>query len=336
MFTTVVVLVVAGLVITSISYRSGGTPKDEGWKPTAMPSRTGGPPLHDFGAIVPTVTGEFGKRADITLPDAAPDGTFAARTLIEGTGPVITDKTYVNVAFTAKNWTTGASIPGSYDQGGTPHVYQNGVHEVVPAMEDPLVGHRVGSRIVVAAPPAAAFRDAGNKEMKVGPKDTLVFVLDVLDAAPPAGTVQGQMTPAPADMPKVTADSANRPLIAVSSQVPAPTALKSTVLVKGTGPVLGKNQPVVVQYTGVLYANGKRFDSSFERGEALGFIMGGQQVIQGWEDGLIGQTVGSRVELVVPPALAYKDKASGDIPPNATLVFVVDILLTGSPVEPVG
>ena len=96
----------------------------------------------------------------------------------------------------------------------------------------------------------------------------------------------------------------------------------------GSGDTAVSGQFVSVHYTGWL-TDGTQFDSSWDKNTTLEADMysGGQHgVIEGWQKGLIGQTVGSQVLLVVPPDQAYGDKKQGSIPANSTLVFVVDIL----------
>jgi peptidylprolyl isomerase len=84
---------------------------------------------------------------------------------------------------------------------------------------------------------------------------------------------------------------------------------------------------LTVDYVGAFYRNGKMFDSSWSRHEPFVFPLGRGEVIEGWERGLIGMRVGGRRELVVPASLAYGKKGSPPtIPPNSTLVFVVDLL----------
>ena len=82
----------------------------------------------------------------------------------------------------------------------------------------------------------------------------------------------------------------------------------------------------MVKYTGWT-TDGKQFDSSWDKNTTFDAdVSSSGQIIQGWKDGLIGQTVGSQVLLVIPPDKGYGNKASGSIPANSTLVFVVDIL----------
>jgi peptidylprolyl isomerase len=101
--------------------------------------------------------------------------------------------------------------------------------------------------------------------------------------------------------------------------------LKTTTLIQGTGPAVKAGQTINVNYVGVTYADGKEFDSSWSRSEAFSFQAGGGNVIKGWDQGLIGVTVGSRVQLDIPAGLAYGDSPSGGQPAGA-LRFVVDVL----------
>ncbi len=94
----------------------------------------------------------------------------------------------------------------------------------------------------------------------------------------------------------------------------------------GTGPVAAAGQTVKVHYTGWL-TNGKKFDSSVDRAEPFTFNLGGRQVIKGWDEGVAGMKVGGKRQLRIPPQLGYGDRgAGGVIPPNATLIFDVELL----------
>ena len=108
------------------------------------------------------------------------------------------------------------------------------------------------------------------------------------------------------------------------------TGLQIEKLVEGQGEQPTAGQIVRVHYTGWL-TNGKKFDSSYDRGELFQFVLGRGQVIQGWDQGVATMRVGDKVKLTIPPELGYGARgAGGVIPPNATLVFEVELLGIGS------
>lgn len=110
---------------------------------------------------------------------------------------------------------------------------------------------------------------------------------------------------------------------------PAPSKLETKDLITGTGAEAKAGETVTVNYVGVLYKGGTEFDASWKRKEPFSFALGKGQVIAGWDQGVAGMKVGGRRELIIPSALAYGAKGSGStIPPNAPLVFVVDLLGT--------
>ena len=96
----------------------------------------------------------------------------------------------------------------------------------------------------------------------------------------------------------------------------------------GTGETAVPGMDVTVHYTGWL-TNGKKFDSSVDRGQPFSFRLGGHQVIKGWDEGVAGMKVGGKRRLEIPPDLGYGSRgAGGVIPPNATLLFDVELLKT--------
>jgi peptidylprolyl isomerase len=109
----------------------------------------------------------------------------------------------------------------------------------------------------------------------------------------------------------------------------APTQLVTKEIIKGTGPEAKAGESVTVNYVGVLFHGGKEFDASWKRSEPFTFTLGRGQVIKGWDEGVAGMKVGGRRELIIPSELAYgKTGSPPTIPPNAPLVFVVDLLGT--------
>jgi len=138
---------------------------------------------------------------------------------------------------------------------------------------------------------------------------------------------QGDPQTPPAGTPKLV-ESSGTPTGFDFTGLPkqAPTKFTNAVLIKGDGDVVAKDQTVTVNYLGVVWGGTTPFDQSFGK-SPFSTKIGVGAVIKGWDQGLIGQTVGSRLILTIPPGMAYGDTGSGEtIPPKSTLVFVVDIL----------
>jgi peptidylprolyl isomerase len=160
-----------------------------------------------------------------------------------------------------------------------------------------------------------------------------------IQQAPSAGATQAQIT-APATTststttsvptPKPPSPLSKKPVVTVPTG-PAPTKLVTKDLITGTGTTAKEGDTVTVNYVGVLYKGGKEFDSSWSRNQTFSTPLTTGSVIPGWVQGIAGMKVGGRRELIIPPNLAYGKAGSGStIPPNSTLVFVVDLLSVSS------
>jgi peptidylprolyl isomerase len=143
-------------------------------------------------------------------------------------------------------------------------------------------------------------------------------------------------TPTPTPTATKVTPSAGERDIATKPKIPkqsgsAPKTLKVEDLIAGNGPAAKSGDKISVRYVGVLYDNGKEFDSSWKRGKAPFQVTLGQgQVIQGWDQGLVGMKVGGRRRLTIPPDLAYGAQGQPPtIPANSTLVFDVDLTKIG-------
>ncbi len=125
-------------------------------------------------------------------------------------------------------------------------------------------------------------------------------------------------------LPAITRDAAGVPSIDFAG-AEMPEGLVVEVLSAGDGPAVVEGQHITVHYSGWLW-DGAKFDSSFDRGESISFPIAYGALIDGWVDGIVGQPVGSKLLLVVPPESGYGFRPMGPIPAGSTLVFVVDVL----------
>jgi peptidylprolyl isomerase len=181
----------------------------------------------------------------------------------------------------------------------------------------------VGSRIVGVVPASGAFGDQGNADVGIGPGQPVVFVLDLVAVVPTQA--EGESTPLPDGFPEVEWDDDGRPTVTIPDADP-PSDLQVATVITGTGAVVGAGDSVTVQYQGVNWTSGEIFDESWGGGVA-NFTTDG--VITGFGDAMVGQTVGSRVVVIIPPDQGYGPSGGN---PNAgisdtdTLVFVIDIL----------
>ena len=151
-------------------------------------------------------------------------------------------------------------------------------------------------------------------------------------AAAPAATTEPAPAPSEPAAAQPSAPAAQTELDPALKEKPVVKAGKGDVtklvvkqLVTGKGPKLTAGQTIQANYVGVTYKDGKQFDSSWDRGQPAEFPVGVGQLIKGWDQGLVGVKVGSRVQLDIPAELAYGEKATGGRPAG-DLRFVVDVL----------
>jgi len=285
------------------------------------------------GASSVTVSGAFGQTPVIKIPAAKAGHALAVKTLIQGTGPVLhtTDTFLSNYAIYLWSGTAHRLVQSTFGStahpGSGPQLLSG---QLLPGLEKALVGQKMGSRVLAVIPPKDGFGSRGNPQVGIKGTDTLVFVVDLIKNF--AGNASATGTPVSdggKGLPTVTAVTGSAPTIKMPASTP-PTTLVTKTLLQGNGPVVIKGQTVVVQYVGATWATGKVFDASWNRSQPFGFTIDAtpSKVIPGWDQGLTGQRVGSRVMLVIPPAEGYGKTGNpqAGIKGTDTLVFVVDIL----------
>ncbi|MEU5881255.1 FKBP-type peptidyl-prolyl cis-trans isomerase [Spirillospora sp. NPDC047279] len=287
------------------------------------------------------VTGALGKAPTVKIPkDLVPDNEFKVTEAITGSGPKLAkgDTAYVKFAF--YQWAKGTGekaesvnkkLNSSWEQQGGGQVMPMTVGSTqVKGLDKGLVGHPAGSRLVLQLPPADGFGEQGS-QMGLTNKDSVVFVVDIMTVIPKNAEAKG--TEKKLDdkkLPKVEAGEPGKgPKITIPKE-DAPKKLQVKTLIEGTGPALAKNDQALVQYVGKLWRDGKTFDESWSKGQPAAFPIGTGGTVPGFDKGLTGVKVGSRVLLVLPPEEGYgkQGNAQAGIKGTDTLVFVVDILGT--------
>jgi FKBP-type peptidyl-prolyl cis-trans isomerase len=295
-------------------------------KPSASSSSSAAANNSSANASV-TVAGAFGTTPVVKIPKLHANNKLTVKTVIPGTGSTVTKSDAMAANFVLYFWsgTSNTLKANTFTQnptviGGT----------MLPGLETALIGQKVGSRVLAVIPPADGYGTSGNSQLGITGSTTLVFVIDVIksytDTASASGT---QVSSGGGTLPTVTAHAGSAPTITIPANNP-PSALVTKTLIKGSGPKVTKGQFVIAQYTGYIWRTKKVFDSSWTSGSPFGFVIGAnpEQVIPGWDTGLTGQTVGSRVMLVIPPKDAYGSagQSQAGITGKDTLVFIVDII----------
>jgi peptidylprolyl isomerase len=187
--------------------------------------------------------------------------------------------------------------------------------------------------VLVITPPKDAFGEAGNPQLGVEKTDTIVTVFDILESFNGKSSADGTPVTPPGGLPTVKADKGKAPVITIPSGYSPSGKLVVQPLLEGDGEILEAGDTLIAQYVGVNARDGKVFDSSWQRGSPANFPIGTGGVIPGWDEGLVGKKLGSRVLLVIPPAKGY-GKAGNEgagIKGTDTLVFVVDLLARQAP-----
>ena len=277
------------------------------------------------------VTGAFDKSPNVAIPAKKPGSKLVISTPIKGTGAALKsgNSALANVALYKWSGTSHTLVDSTYSTGPQMIPAQMGLSGLTTALK----GARMGSRIVAVLPPKYGYGKSGESQLKITGSDTLVWVIDLLQQYSPTQSASGTHVSAGGGaLPTVTAKPGQAPVISVPKKSP-PAKLSVTTLIKGNGQKLAKGDTVVAQYVGSVWRTGKVFSStwpsaSLPTGEPFSFQLGGN-VVPGWNDGLAGVPVGSRVMLVIPPSLGYGPvggQPSAGIKKNDTLVFVIDVL----------
>ncbi|MFE6285240.1 FKBP-type peptidyl-prolyl cis-trans isomerase [Streptomyces sp. NPDC057877] len=277
---------------------------------------------------LPAVTAgtKFDEKPTVAKGSGEPSDQLAVKTLIAGGGRTVAEGDYVQANYLGQVWDTAKVFDNSYDR-KTPLVIQLAQGSIIDGWRYALTGKKTGSRVQFSVPPTWGYGESGNANAGIKGTDTLVFVVDLQGTFNAKSSAEGtDVAQDNVDVPKVGTNTDGK---APSIEIPdtdAPTKLVANYVIEGDGAEVGAEDSVLVQYKGVLWEDGKEFDSTYGRKALTSFSL--QQVVKGWAQGLTGKKVGSRVLIVIPPALGYGDEppSGSGIQKDSTLVFSVDIL----------
>jgi peptidylprolyl isomerase len=273
-----------------------------------------------------TISGDVGSAPDVKWKGAMTAGKVESETLTEGDGEQLKGQDDVLAHLWIGNGFSQQTAFSTYDEKKAELLtVNNDLPEFLAGIRDA----KVGSRIAVTASAKEAFGETGNSQLGIANKDTVLVLIDLVSKV--QDKPEGEASPYPAWMPK---PKFRKGVIKGFdfTDAPDPTDdLRRVQLIKGTGPRVKKGQTIAVRYLGQAWDGDKPFDENFGdsgTGQPTTFSIGTGAVIKGWDQGLDGVPVGSRVVLSIPSELGYGAEGSPDsgIPKNATLVFMIDIL----------
>lgn len=285
------------------------------------PTVVAGAATDELSSLV--ITGDVGQKPTVAVTEPLAVKKTTAEVVSPGTGGKAAKGAKVTFNYVIVNGRTGAELETSF--GRTPVSIVLDKSQAQPVIVDGLVGTPVGSRVVIAIAPKEGFAKSAQSDA-VKKSDTLLFVVDLADATVPLARAEGEAVAPPGGLPSVKLGKDGKPTVTIPKG-DAPTELVVQPLIKGSGAAVRDSGAFTVHYTGVNWRTGKVFDSSWKRGSPDDFQIGGGAVA-GWDEGLLGQTVGSQVLIVIPPDKGFGSQGVPEIGVKGTdtIVFVVDIL----------
>lgn len=275
---------------------------------------------------------EVGLSADVaaapTMTYEAPLAVTAESVLLtdEGSGEAISEGQVITFNYMVCDLITGEKVFSTWGETAdtdTPATYSLSESNFGQTFVDSLSGASVGSRFLWGQP------GYSEDESYMGAASNgYVYVVNVTDARTVPDSASGADVKVDDDTLPAVDFTGGTPALTIPDSFSEPNKLVVQPLIEGDGAIVEAGQTIAVKYSGWL-TDGTQFDSTWDESgnsEPVLFQIGTGQVITGWDEGLVGQKIGSRVLLVIPADMAYGEYGSGSVPADSTLIFVVDIL----------
>lgn len=323
-------LILLGLSASLFLAACGGDGPASGESSTAAPSASASAsaspsasaakvkPSDNFDKV--TVSGDYGKSPKVSVKKPYAIDKTRTKVLQKSEGPVVGAGQTVSVNYYGVDGRTGKKFDESFSA-GKPVAFS--LAQVVPGFSKGLTGQRKGSRVLIAMPGSDGYdASGGNESAGIAVGDTLVFVVDIVDVqlTGPSGAAVAPK----AGLPTVTGSVA-KPEITIPKGDP-PTKLVAQPLIKGTGAKVGPSDTITFNYRWQIWQDSRLVEQSYGQQPGSSALSG---LVPGLQEGLAGQTVGSRVLLVIPPDKGYPNgNAEPKVNKGETLVMVVDLLFT--------
>ena len=265
------------------------------------------------------ISGGIGTKPTIDFTGALSAKKIETKILSEGNGPSFGGKQYLKFDYTILNGTTKANLGQSkYDGTGGEAQFLTAGNAV--DICHALSGVKQGSRVAIILP-AGVAGSQDTDQLKA--TDSVLFVIDVNKVYLQGTSTNVKSTES--GMPSVVFAPDGTPGVTIP-KVAAPTSFKSNMLLDGSGETISLGDTVTLNYSGFLWESGNVFDSSWSNGKPEQFQITNGGLIEGFVKALVGAKLGSKMVVVIPPALGYGAQGNSTIPGNATLVFVIEVL----------
>ena len=264
------------------------------------------------------VSGKDGKAPKVDGAWPLAIAKTESKVLKEGKGEKVDKNATIKVNYVGVNGRTGKEFDSSYKRGAAATFP---LAQVVPGFAKGLAGKHQGDRVLIMLPGSDGYdSQGGSPQAGIMKGDSLIFVVDIVGL--PLSKATGESVKPAAGLPAVK-EVQGAPAVTIGKAV-KPNKLVVQPLIKGKGPAVAANDAIDVKYRTYAWSSGKLIEDGYSGEPVTGSM---SSAIPGWKKGLTGQTVGSRVMLIVPPADAYPSGSTNPlVKKGETLVYVIDIL----------